>query len=111
MRFVSLIILAAVFLIENILDAHSTYLVVNNTSLRSEKNPIARILFKTFGIIKGMIILKSIIVIVLILIFFVYPLTNHELHIILSISILVYLAVVLNNYRIYFRLKKHRIDK
>ena len=108
MKVISLIILAVIFLIENILDAHSTYLVVTNTSIRSEKNPVARYLFRKFGLLKGMILLKTIIVVVLILIFFVYPFTNFELHTILSISIIVYLAVVLNNYRIYSNIKKHR---
>lgn len=94
------------FLILNILDGHSTYLVVSKTSLKSEKNPIARWIFKKLGLLKGIFFLKFISLVLTILIFLNYKLIKDEINIILAAGNLFYLFVVINNYRNYKKYQK-----
>ncbi len=93
------------FLLLNLLDAHSTYSVVKNSDLRSEKNPIARYLFRKMGIIKGMIFLKMISVFLIPLMVWTYREDPKSINLFLIIINFLYVAVVSNNYRIVKKLK------
>jgi len=99
------LILSIIFLLLNILDGHSTYLVVKPDKYQREKNPLARWVFKKLKIPAGIIIFKTVLIAVLILAIAYYaawePLT---VNIALLIADLLFLFVVLHNYRLYFRL-------
>jgi hypothetical protein len=92
----------------NILDGYSTYLVVKNGSLKNEKNPIARLIFKKMGLSKGIILAKSIILISLFVYYNLYKTSDIVTIISLSAMNILYMLVVINNYKIYFSIKKNR---
>ena len=99
--------LTFVFSILNILDGHSTYLVVHNSSLRSERNPFARFIFKLFGLKPGIIILKSVSVIMLPVIYIFFRSLRYELNLVITFANAFYIFVVWNNYRNYNKIKKY----
>jgi cytochrome bd-type quinol oxidase subunit 2 len=102
-----LIISALIFIILNILDAHSTWLVIRPNHYRREKNPVARWVFKKLGLPRGIIIFKIAIFAILIPVGVYYavlePLT---LNIVLIVANIVFGLVVHNNYRIYRRMTR-----
>lgn len=92
------------FIALNMLDAHSTYLVMRPDHFRRERNPIARMVFRKFGIPQGIIIFKTILLAILIPAMCFYA--GHDLltlNIVLAVSNLVFIVVVIHNYRIYRR--------
>lgn len=102
-----LIISALIFIILNILDAHSTWLVIRPNHYRREKNPVARWVFKKLGLPRGIIIFKIAIFAILIPAGVYYavlePLT---LNIVLIVANIVFGLVVHNNYLIYRRMTR-----
>ena len=92
--------LLIIFVILNYFDGHSTYMVVTKTSIKSEKNPVARLIFKIFGPLAGIIILKSILIPIIFLMFYYFSFRNVEMNIILLFANIFYLAVVIHNYRV-----------
>lgn len=96
--FVSLLL---IFVGLNILDVHSTYLVVSAFGIGSEKNPIAKLLLRKFGNLKGLIFLKSILIFIIPLMIWAYLMSPFEINLTLIIANLLYFFVVVNNYRIY----------
>ncbi|MEA1971779.1 MAG: DUF5658 family protein [Candidatus Cloacimonadota bacterium] len=96
------------FIILNVLDAHSTFLVVSISDCRSERNPIARYFFKKFGIIRGIIVLKGVILFIIPLMVWVFVTDSYKINLTLTIANFLYSLVVLNNYRIYKKIKKIR---
>jgi hypothetical protein len=96
-----------VFLLLNVLDAHSTYLVIKPHYYEREKNPIARWVFKKLGIPRGIVIFKVLLMSILIVAIAYYaawdPLT---INIAMLIADVLFLVVVLHNYRIARRLKR-----
>jgi hypothetical protein len=99
-------ILLLIFILLNVLDAHGTYLVVSHSSYRSERNPIARFLFRRLGLVPGILVLKSIIAVVIFLIIRYYNLLKTEILIILSIANVAYSIIVTKNYKHYRKLKQ-----
>lgn len=99
--------LLIVFFLLNLLDAHSTWLVVKPYHYSRERNIFARYFFKKFGIIKGIVFFKLILLLIfsMIIIFYVLP-EYLSLNISVLIGNLIFLIVVANNYRIYRKLKK-----
>ncbi len=102
-------ILAGLFLLLNILDAHSTWLVMRPHYFEREKNPFARWVFKKLGIPRGIIIFKTALFAFLIPAGAYYgawePFT---LNIVLSVANILFILVVAHNYRVYHRLKRMR---
>lgn len=102
-----LIISALIFIMLNILDAHSTWLVIRPNHYRREKNPVARWVFKKLGLPRGIIIFKVVIFAILIPAGVYYavlePLT---LNIVLIVANIVFGLVVHNNYRIHRRMAR-----
>ncbi|HPX09979.1 MAG TPA: DUF5658 family protein [Candidatus Cloacimonas sp.] len=101
------LILSIIFLLLNILDGHSTYLVLKPDKYQREKNPLARWIFQKLKIPAGIIIFKTVLMTILILSISYYtawePLT---VNIAMLISDLLFLFVVLHNYHLYFRLSR-----
>jgi len=96
-----------VFLLLNVLDAHSTYLVIKPHYYEREKNPIARWVFRKLGIPRGIVIFKVLLMSILIVAIAYYaawdPLT---INIAMLIADVLFLVVVLHNYRIARRLNR-----
>lgn len=101
-------LLIVVFVLLNVLDAHSTLKVISRTSYRNEKNPVARLLFKLLGPVAGVIILKAILVPVIFLMFYLFHFSTFDMNLVLGIANVFYLAVVLHNYNVVRRIDKFR---
>jgi len=99
--------ITVVFLVLNVLDAHSTYLVIKPHHYEREKNPIARWVFRKLQIPRGIVIFKVLLMSILIVAISYYaawdPLT---INIAMLIADLLFLLVVLHNYRIARRIKR-----
>jgi len=96
--------LLSLFILLNLLDAHSTWLVMRPHYFSRERNPIARWFFHKLGIPRGIIIFKTIILGILIPAMGFYA--GHDpftINIVLLVSDLVFILVVIHNYRIYKR--------
>ncbi len=102
------LLLLLIFVTLNILDIHSTFLVVMNSSTRSERNPVARFLLKKLGVKRGLVTLKLLLIPILALIVWWYPQARREIVGVLLISNTLYLLVVGNNYRIFRRIQRRR---
>jgi uncharacterized membrane protein len=100
---------ALLFVLLNILDGHSTYLVLKPNHYNREKNPIARWIFKKFGVLKGILLLKGVLLTALIYLMFTEKLDEpHFLNILLIVMNLFFAWVVVHNYRVYQKVKKIR---
>jgi uncharacterized protein YacL len=93
-------ILLVLFIILNLLDGHSTYKVVSKTNVNNERNPAARFIFRIFGPVAGIIILKSILVPLVFLMFFYFSFRRIEMNIVLIVANFFYLSVVIHNYNV-----------
>ncbi len=102
------LLLLFVFIALNILDVHSTFLVVSNTSTRSERNPVARFLLRKLGVKRGLVTLKLLLIPILALMVWYYPQARKEIVGVLLLSNFLYLLVVANNYRIHRRIQRRR---
>ena len=101
------LILSILFLLLNILDGHSTYLVLKPNKYHREKNPLARWVFKKLKIPAGIIIFKTVLMAVLILAIAYYAAWEpFTVNIAMLIADIFFLLVVLHNYRLYFRLTR-----
>ncbi|MEA2104674.1 MAG: DUF5658 family protein, partial [Candidatus Cloacimonadota bacterium] len=98
------ILLLFIFTILNIMDYDSTYKVISAFGWRREKNPIARFFIKKFGLKKGMLILKSILLIIYPLM--IYYFLNEPVDIIITLIVanIIFILIVRNNYKI---VRKH----
>jgi hypothetical protein len=98
-----------VFVILNVLDGHSTWLVVQPDHYRREKNPFARFIMKKLGLIPGIITLKLLLLIPLALVTMDYFKDDMKGYILVfSGADLLYSLVVSNNYRIYRKMRKRK---
>lgn len=89
------------------MDGHSTFLVVSNSGLRSERNPIARFFFRKMGLKSGIVTLKSFSVLIIILAYIFINDIRHELNIVLCFANAFYILVVINNYRNYRKIEQN----
>lgn len=93
------------FVVLNILDGHSTWKVVKPNHFNRERNPVARWIFCKLGLPRGIVIFKAVLMSVLGGAFAVYAQKEtRSLNIILGVANLVFLAVVIHNYRVYKRI-------
>ena len=102
MIFITLFI---IFIILNYFDAATTLFICSRLGVQSEKNPIAKFLMKRFGLKKGIILLKSVIILLIPLIIIAYINNPLSINIVLSILNICYLFIVVNNMRICKRIK------
>jgi hypothetical protein len=103
--FITLLFLFAVL---NVLDGHSTFKVIKNTSINNEKNPVARFIFKRLGSLAGIIVLKSILIPLILLMLYYFSFQQVELNVILILANFFYLSVVIHNYNVVKRVKEHK---
>ncbi len=95
------------FIVLNILDAHSTWLVVKPYNYHREKNPVARYVFRKLGIGRGIIIFKVVLLTFFSGVIFFYVVPDWEtVNVSMIIGDLLFTFVVTNNYRIYRKLRK-----
>lgn len=97
---IAFILLLLIFALLNYLDFDSTYKVVSNLGIKREKNPIARYFMKKFGLKKGLLFIKSLLLITYPLM--IYYFLNDPLDIILVLIVanIIFLFIVRNNYKI-----------
>ena len=100
------LVISIIFLLLNILDGHSTYLVLKPNYYHREKNPVARWVFKKLKIPNGIIIFKTVLMAILILAISYYTVWDSlTINIAMTVADLLFLIVVLHNYRLYRRIK------
>ncbi len=96
--------LGIVFLILNILDGHSTWLVLRPDHYIRERNPIARWFFRKAKLPQGIIIFKTVLLCVLIPSIAYYTAWDaFTINIVLVVANILFILVVINNYRVYHR--------
>ena len=97
--------LTIVFLGLNVLDGHSTYLVLKPNYFSREKNPVARWVFRKLSLPRGIIIFKTVLMSILIVAISYYAAWDaFTINIAMLIADVLFLLVVLHNYRISRRL-------
>jgi len=102
------LLLTAAFVVLNILDGHSTYLVLKPHHYHREKNPIARWIFKKLKLPRGIIIFKTILLSIIIVAIAYYTAWDpFTINIAMLIANLLFLLVVGHNYRVYRRMRKY----
>ena len=97
-----------VFIILNYLDATTTLFICIHLGIQSEKNPIAKYLMKKFGLKKGIILLKSVIIFIIPLIIIAYINNPKAINIVLMLLNICYLLIVVNNMIICKRIKNNQ---
>lgn len=99
--------LLCLFIILNILDGHSTYLVMRPDHYRRERNPVARFVFRKIGIPNGIILFKAVLLSILIPAMGFYAGNDlFTINIVLLSSNGVFSYVVIHNYRLYKKIQK-----
>lgn len=101
------IVLGTIFLILNILDAHSTWKVCKPDKFECEMNPVARFVFKKMGLKKGIISFKVFLLSIFgTVVYKTMLITLKELNIILVFANLLFAYIVGHNYKIVKKRKK-----
>ncbi|PKN74356.1 MAG: hypothetical protein CVU49_09050 [Candidatus Cloacimonetes bacterium HGW-Cloacimonetes-2] len=100
-------ILLPLYILLNLLDAISTWLVVKPDKYAQEINPLARWLFIRLGLFRGLLVAETLNLgiftpLIIILAAFFPVLAT----ILLSLAVLFYAVLVVNNFRIYLRQKR-----
>ncbi len=104
---VLLLILFCVFVLLNVLDGHSTWMVLRPNRYHRERNPVARWVFRKLGLPRGIVIFKFVLLLILGLAFAFYAASDtFVLNIVLLVANLVFLLVVLHNYRVYRKIHR-----
>jgi len=94
-------------LILNILDAHSTWLVIRPFYFHRERNPIARYVFRKMGIPSGIIVFKAVLMSILILCISYYAAWDaFTINIVLVVANIVFGWVVIHNYRVFLKYRR-----
>ena len=98
-----------VFLVLNILDGHSTWKVVKPDHYFREKNPMARWVLRKLGALRGIVVFKFVLLMFLggILAFYGKKETR-SLNVMFGVANLVFLGVVINNYRVHKKINSKR---
>lgn len=103
------ILTGLIFLVLNIFDGHSTWLVIRPHYYHREKNPVARWAFKKLGLPQGIVIFKTVLLLILAAAMTWYGYYDpFTLNIVLSVANLVFIIVVWHNYRTYRKIKALR---
>ena len=96
------------FIILNILDGHSTFLVLKPHHYHRERNPIARWVFRKIQIPRGIIIFKAVLLGILIPAMAFYAGNDvFTINIVMLSSNLLFILVVIHNYKIAKRIRKY----
>lgn len=96
-----LIALFVIFILLNILDGHSTWQVIKPNHYSRERNPLARWIFRKLGIPRGIVVFKVVLLLILAAAFAWYAAYDTLiLNVILIVADIVFLLVVIHNYRV-----------
>lgn len=96
-----LIALFVIFILLNILDGHSTWQVIKPNHYSRERNPVARWIFRKLGIPRGIVVFKVVLLLILAAAFAWYAAYDTLiLNVILIVADIVFLLVVIHNYRV-----------
>jgi len=98
-----LVIQGLIFLILNVLDGHSTWLVLRPDNYQRERNPLARWFFRKLHLPRAIVIYKIVILAALSMMFYAYYKESLTLNIALLIGNIVLIFVVRHNYRVHRR--------
>jgi hypothetical protein len=93
-------VMGSLFLILNILDAHSTWLVLRPDNYHRERNPIARWVFKKLMLPMGIVFFKASILGPLSIFIMYWWNEAFTINLALLIGNLLYLYVVIHNYKV-----------
>jgi hypothetical protein len=93
-------VMGSLFLILNILDAHSTWLVLRPDNYHRERNPIARWVFKKLMLPMGIVLFKASILGPLSIFIMYWWNEAFTINLALLIGNLLYLYVVIHNYKV-----------
>jgi hypothetical protein len=98
--------LLSLFLLLNVLDGHSTYLVMRPNHYRRERNPVARFFFRKLGIPNGIIIFKAVLLAILMPAMGFYAGNDlYTINIVLLIFNVIFALVVIHNYHLYKKIQ------
>ena len=101
------IALGIIFLLLNVLDAHSTWLVIKPDFYHRERNPIARWVFKKLGALRGIVVFKVVLVCFLLAVIVLGDIWDSLTHnIVFLVADIIFLAVVINNYLVWRRIRR-----
>lgn len=104
------LVVTAVFIVLNVLDGHSTYLVLRPHYYEREKNPVARWIFRKLKIPRGIIIFKTVLLSGLIVAISYYAAWDAlTINIAMLVADVLFLVVVLHNYRVHRRIQARRL--
>lgn len=101
---------AGLFLLLNILDGHSTWLVLKPDNYSRERNPIARWVFRKLHIPGAIIIYKAAILGFLGVFISYWWMEALTINIALLIGNILFILVVLHNYKVSRCYKKHQVS-
>lgn len=102
-------VLLGTFIGLNVLDAHSTYLVLRPHYFYREKNPVARWFFRWLGIPRGIVIFKAVLMSILTPAMIYYAVHDvFTINIVLLVSGIIFCLVVTHNYRVHKKICEER---
>ncbi len=102
-----LVILFLIFILLNVLDGHSTWMVLRPDHYHRERNPVARWVFRKLGLPRGIFIFKFVLLLIVGCASAYYAAYDTlTLNIILSVANLVFFFVVRHNYRVFRKMHK-----
>ncbi len=98
-----------IFVILNVLDGHSTWKVIQPDHFHRERNPVARWCFHKLGLPRGIVIFKAGLMLILGSAFAILAKKETRvLNVVLAVANVVFIAVVIHNYRVYKKVKLQR---
>jgi hypothetical protein len=95
-----------IFLLLNILDGHSTWLVVRPDHYERERNPIARWVFRKLRLPRAIPLFKAFLLLMLALVIWYWQSDKATLNIALSIGNVLFVIVVWHNYKVHKLISK-----
>ena len=105
----STLILSLLFAVLNVLDAHSTWMVLRPHYYSRERNPIARWIFRKLGPVRGIVVFKSVLLLFLATCIGFYAAYDaFTISIVMLGANLVFFVVVYHNYRMARRVRSSR---
>lgn len=97
------------FILLNILDGHSTWSVLNPDHYYRERNPIARWIFRKLGLVPGIIVFKTVLMVFLAGCVGYYAAYDAgTINVVLLVADLLFIWVVRHNYRVAGRIGRHK---
>lgn len=102
-----LLVQSVLFLLLNVFDGYTTWLVMKPDHYDRERNPIARFVFRKLKAPAGIVFFKSLLLSGLCLFFIYWWKEALTLNIALLIGNLLYIFVVRHNYKVYKKYAEH----